>query len=111
MHSREVNDSMPMSWRWMPVVIAVWIFATIGINTAGGKSLPTPVEVWCSGDDGLTIRLRDAIESAFESSAVFRLNKSKKPRALVVTIPSNVEWEQVGQRNRVLYTVKFGSPD
>jgi len=71
--------------------------------------MPIPVEVWCGGDDGLTLTLRDAMENAFKSSPDFQLNSGKKPGTLVVTIPSNVKWKQIGGRTQILYSVEFTS--
>lgn len=78
-------------------------------EAAQAKRTPTPVEVWCHGDDVLTIRLRDALESTFKSSSDFLMSYGKKPKTLVVTIPSHVEWKQVGKRTRILYAVEFTS--
>jgi hypothetical protein len=72
---------------------------------------PTLVEVWSGGDDGLTNRLRDTIESAFKASSGFRLSSGKKPGTLFVTITSNVTWERVNKRTKVSYVVKFTSAD
>jgi len=72
---------------------------------------PTLVEVWCGGDDGLTIRLRDALENAFKSSPRFSLSFGKKPKTLIVSIPTNVEWNKVGKKTQVLYTVEFSLAD
>lgn len=70
-----------------------------------------PVEVWCCGDDGLTRSLRAALENRFQSSSEFELNSAKKPGTLLVTIPTNVRWKQVGGRTRVVYSVDFTSVD
>jgi hypothetical protein len=70
---------------------------------------PTPVEVWVGGDDGLTQKLEDAMESAFRSSQDFTLSSGKKPGTLVVLIPTNVGWKKIGTRTKVLYTVEFRS--
>lgn len=75
------------------------------IERTSGK----PVEVWGGGDDALTARLRNALEDAFRSSADFHLSSGKKPGTLVITLPSNVEWKQVGGRTQVLYTAEFAS--
>jgi len=63
------------------------------------------------GDDGFTQKLRDTLENAFKSSPDFSLSSGKKPGTLVVTIPTNVGWKQVGKRMQVLYTVEFASVD
>jgi hypothetical protein len=68
-----------------------------------------PVEVWGGGDDGLTVGLRDAVESAFKASRDFSMSFGKKPGALVVTIPTNVKWTQVYDKTLVRYTVEFSS--
>lgn len=75
------------------------------------KQRTTPVEVWCGGDDGLTQRLKDALEQKLNLSPKFRLSSGKKPGTLVVTIPSNVKWKDVGRRTRVLYEVDFSTYD
>lgn len=76
-----------------------------------GSASPTVVEVWCVGDDGLTMKLRESLENAFKSSSDFRLSSGNKPGTLIVTIPRNVGWKQSGIRTRVLYTVDFTSAD
>jgi hypothetical protein len=81
------------------------------METSSAKRNPTLVEVWVVGDDRLTARLRDALEDAFKSSPDFRLSSGKKPGTLLVTIPSNVEWKQVGKRTKTLYTIEFSSVD
>ena len=71
----------------------------------------TLVEVWCGGDDGLTTGVCHAVEEAFKSTPDFELSSGNKPGTMVVTIPSNVDWKQIGKRNRVFYTVEFTSTD
>ncbi len=95
----------------MPVIIAISLVVTLSTEASPRKPTPTLVEVWCGGDDGLTIKLRDALEDAFRSSSAFRLSSGKKPGTLLVTIPSNVEWKQFGSRTQVLYAVEFTSAD
>jgi hypothetical protein len=68
---------------------------------------PIPVEIWRGGDDGLTNKLSDAIESAFAVSDAFVLNKGEKNKMLTVTIPTNVHRERVDNHNEVLYTVEL----
>ena len=90
-------------------MIVCLAFATSTIGVASAK--PIPVELWRVGDDGLTLRLGDALESAFKSSPDFTLSSGKKPGTLVVTIPTNVDWKQIGGRTQVLYTVEFSSAE
>ncbi len=85
-------------------------FAAYGVGSierASGK----PVEVWGGTDDGLTIRLRDALKDAFRSSAEFHLSSGKEPGTLVITLPSNVGSQQVGGRTQVLSMAEFASSD
>jgi hypothetical protein len=95
------------------ILVALVVALTLAnpAEVALSKQMTTLVEVWCVGDDGLTIRLRDTLESAFSSSREFHLSTGKKPGTLVVTIPSNVGWKQVGKRIKVHYTVEFASAD
>ena len=79
--------------------------------TGASSAEQMPVEVWRGGDDGATIRLTDALETAFRASPNFFLSSGKKPGTLVVTIPTHVGWKQIGERNQVLYTVEFTSAD
>ena len=83
--------------------------ATITTACVGAPSLakPVPVEVWRGGDDGLTSRFADALEGAFRGSSAFVLSVGKKPGTLIITIPSNVGWKQIGSRTEVHYSVTF----
>ncbi len=92
--------------------------ATMAASLAGAAcatdvsfAKPTLVEVWAGGDDGLTQRLSDAIENAFQASPDFALSRGKKPGTLIVTIPANVGWKQIGGRIEVRYTVEFASAE
>jgi hypothetical protein len=103
---------MPLMLLWMrpPAIFAASMaLATCAIDATPAE--PTRVEVWAVGDDGLTLRLRDALEGAFRSSPDFTLSSGKKQGTLVVTIPTNVEWKKKAGRTKVLYTVKFTSID
>lgn len=68
---------------------------------------PITVEVWRGGDDGLTSRFADSLEAAFGRSSAFVLSNGKKPRTLIVMIPSSVGWKQIGSRTEVRYSVTF----
>jgi hypothetical protein len=85
--------------------LAVW-------PAAAAPAKPTTVVVLANGDDGLTQRLRDAIEGALKSSGAFTLSVGPvPPGTLVVRIPTNVPWKQIGSRTKVLYTVRFEQLD
>jgi hypothetical protein len=72
---------------------------------------PTLVEFWHVGDDGLSQRLADRVESEFDRSPTFAVGSGKKPGTLVVTIPTNVDWKLVGKRTQVFYSVEFATAD
>jgi hypothetical protein len=93
----------------LSVILAVSLLVACGVASA--QTPRTLVEVWKGGDDGLTNKLADALKDAFKSSSDFQLSTGKKPGTLVATIPSNVEWKQVGKRTKVLYKVNFASVD
>jgi len=95
--------------RLLVVVAALSGGAISAVNAASAE--PVLVEVWCGSDDGLTLRLRDTLEGAFKSSPDFALSNGGKPGTLVVTIPTNVRWKQIGKQTQVYYAVKFSSAD
>jgi hypothetical protein len=92
------------------VIVAVSLFVAPCV-AEGNRTKPIPVEVRCGGDDGLTMRLRDTLENAVKLSPYFSLSSRKIPGTLVITIPTNVGWEQFGRRTRVFYSVEFASAD
>jgi hypothetical protein len=90
--------------------VIIFIGSILSACSANSPSIkPKPVEVWCSGDDGLTLRLRDSVENELQSSSDFVLSYGEKPGTLVVTIPTNVRWEGIGKRPKAFYTVAFTS--
>jgi hypothetical protein len=80
-------------------------------EAASPKSTKTLVEVSCGGDDNLTRGVCIAVENALESSAHFDWNTADKKGALVVIIPTNVDWKELNQRTRVFYKVEFTSSE
>lgn len=111
-HGRQSKDRMQIIFRWTRLfgVVAVLLGVVMSeIHAASAE--PILVEVWSGGDDGLTSRLRDALENAFKSSPDFALSSGKKPGTLVVTIPTNVGWRSIGKRTQVRYTVELSSAE
>jgi hypothetical protein len=82
-----------------------------GEYSKGAAAKPTLVEFWHVGDDGLSQRLAERVESEFERSPNFAIGSGKKPGTLVVTIPTNVEWTLVGKRTQVFYNIEFATAD
>jgi hypothetical protein len=69
-----------------------------------------PIEFWHWGDGSLSQKLGVAVEKAFRRSPDFRLAAIGKGSRLVVML-RDLEWEMVGKRTRVTYTVRFSSLD
>jgi hypothetical protein len=82
-----------------------------GEYSRGAAAKPTLVEFWHVGDDGLSERLAERVESEFERSPSFAISSGKKPGTLVVTIPTNVEWKLVGKQTQVFYNIEFATAD
>ena len=82
-----------------------------GEYSKGAAAKPTLVEFWHVGDDVLSQRLAERVESEFERSPNFAIGSGKKPGTLVVTIPTNVEWKLVGKRTQVSYNIEFATAD
>jgi hypothetical protein len=80
-------------------------------NSGIGNQRKTLVEVWCTGDDGFSQRMCQAFFAAFESSPDFDLQEKNKPESLIVTIPENVGWKEVGKRTKITYIVEFSTSD
>jgi hypothetical protein len=51
------------------------------------------------------------VVEAFNSSPDFELSSGDRPGSLVVTIPTNVDWKEIGKRTRVMYKVEFTSTE
>src|SRR5882672_79133 len=87
------------------------LMAVVPCAAGPPSAKPTLVELWHVGDDGLSQRLADQVETAFRQSPDLVLSSGRKPGTLVVTIPSNVEWKLVGKRTQVFYSVEFSSTE
>jgi hypothetical protein len=93
-------------WPCLPAILAVSLVLTFCAHDASATKRRS-VEVWCGGDDGLTLGLRDALEKAFASSPDFYLSRGRTPGSLIVTIPTHVRWMKVEKRTWVDYAVEF----
>lgn len=94
----------------MPLALTGVILGALAASCAGTlphASHPTPVEVWRSGDDGLTLKFAESLDAAFQASPLFSKSRGKQPGTLIVTIPSNVAWKQIGKRVKVSFKVTF----
>jgi hypothetical protein len=62
------------------------LFRLLMAVLAGSASTrPTLVELWHVGDDGLSPRVADQVETAYKRSPEFVLSSGHKPGTLVVT--------------------------
>jgi len=80
-------------------------------NPATDKYTKTPLELWCIGDDVFSKGMCQAFFAAFESSPDFNLQEKNKLGNLIITIPENVGWKEVGKRTKVTYVVEFSTSD
>jgi hypothetical protein len=90
---------------------AIFLISFSGLYAQDHASVS--VEILRGGDDGLTNKLSDAIESAFATSDAFALKRGDKNKTLTITIPTNVHWKRIDNHNEVFYTVelKQSSPE
>jgi hypothetical protein len=93
--------------RLLTMITAAWLLVFWPDVTYAAQ--PTPVEVWRVGDDGLTMKFSDAVETEFKASPAFVLSSGKKPGTLIVTIPTNVAWKRIGKRTQIRYAIEFKS--
>jgi hypothetical protein len=93
----------------MRSIIPIFLLLGCGscVATIAHPEGAVPVQIVTGGDDGLTQRLAGAVREEFRQSAQFTLAMSPTPDSLIVTIPSHVRWEKVGDRTRVTYAVRL----
>jgi hypothetical protein len=101
-HGRKWGNQMPLNLILLILVCVIPVFQ----KNAPVKQSQTIVEVWCGGDDNLTQGLCRAVDSGFASSTEF-IFSSEAETELNVTILTNVDWKQRGNRTRVFYKVEF----
>jgi len=106
LHSYEMQMTLLAS-----IMILVSLFTSEqGYRRAGNPPKP-PVELWCTGDDLYSQWMCKAFFAAFESSPDFNLQEENKLGNLIVTIPENVGWKEVGKRTKITYVVEFSTSD
>jgi hypothetical protein len=98
-----------------PVWVAMALVLLAGASARGqgapAEKPPTPLEFWHVGDDALSERLADEVDTALAHSAEFVPSRGKKPGSLLVELPANVVAKRVGKRARVSYTVNYSTAD
>jgi hypothetical protein len=93
------------------VIILVSVFPIERNNPEIRNQRKPPVELWCTGDDLWSQRMCQAFFAAFESSPDFDLQQENKSGNLIVSIPENVGWREVGKRMKISYVVEFSTSD
>ena len=94
------------------LLVAIFHFVHIGVcvQNESPDSKKTPVILITGGDDGLTSRLADTLVKAFRSSQNFTTDGiCEKPETLLVTIPTHLKWEEIGEKIKVYYIIKISS--
>ena len=87
---------------------AAILFAAAGPDLACDQTDRAPVNVLRVGDDGLTNRLGEAIEKAFDACSGFKVAQFDVSRwSLAVTILHNVTWKMVNGRTKVFFGVEY----
>nr|WP_315587419.1 hypothetical protein [Sphingomonas psychrotolerans] len=64
-----------------------------------------PVTIRLVGDDALTQRLRNGLESDLQRNSTLRLASSVDRDVIYIESNSNVDWDELGGRTVVIYTV------
>ena len=93
------------------IIILVSVFPIQRNNPETRIQKKPPVDLWCTGDDLLSQGMCKAFFAAFESSPDFDLQEENKPGNLIVRIPENVGWREVGKRTKISYVVEFSTSD
>jgi hypothetical protein len=70
-----------------------------------------PVRINLVGDDGLTNKLREALESAIGERAHLRVASSDEHPELSIESESNVDWDRLAGQVVVIYTVYVSSKE
>src|SRR6266496_4934692 len=87
------------------------VLHAVACATTAGTAQPVSVEIWRRGDDALTMRFTASVEEAFKTSGDFVLSRGEKPGSLIVHILNHVDWERVGERERIHYSIGLDNSD
>jgi hypothetical protein len=109
-----VTNGWQTGWRWLPLVGLATLTACAHSVAASAPPAEVPgptrlVEVWRGGDDGLTIRLAEAVEESLFSSAELKSSSGQLPGTLYVNVPS-AKWKEMRGRTRVMVDIVLSEP-
>jgi len=65
------------------------------------------VEIRCGGDDNLTQGICRNVYNEFAASPDFVITDEENTGTLIVKIPTNVHWKQLGNKLKVFYVVEY----
>lgn len=80
-------------------------------TTAAFPNGAIPVEIRTGGDDGLTLRLAEAVRNELRQSIQFTLAPGSTQSSLTISIPTHVAWDNVDGRTRVTYALSLDSAE
>ncbi|MDE1146245.1 MAG: hypothetical protein PW843_06410 [Azospirillaceae bacterium] len=84
--------------------------AAMGMATPGLAARPgaqTQVEVWRNGDDGVTLKLAEAVTSAFRENDAFQISSGARANSLMVVVQSPTEAVRSGIHYKLVFPVRF----
>jgi hypothetical protein len=87
--------------------IGLLCLALIGCATASASRAPVPVILLVGGDDGLTLRLAEAIRREVQASSRYRLAPASQVAGIVVRIDENVTALRSGGTSHFRYSITF----
>jgi hypothetical protein len=91
------------------LIILTFLVAVAGLSgDVPTTQPPVPVEIWRVGDDGLTMKVTEAIEAAFRANTSFSIAPAHQG-VLIVTIPTNVRWKRRPNGTQVISEVQFST--
>lgn len=88
-------------------ILVLTLLATPLHTLAQERKPTTSTELWVTGDDGLTQRFAQALTTSLSKSKVLSAPTSNNNDGLVLTIPSNLYWQEVGGNTNFQYVVIF----
>lgn len=93
------------------VFLLIYVTALVACTAGSSSDERTPVEVWRAGDDGLTVKVAEAIEQEININHRLRLSRGGQPGSLIILVPKNVAWKAMNQKTEVEYTVEYETLD
>ncbi len=94
-----------MQMRVRDGVLPIVVFTLAACVTNISAAAPIPIEVWRVGDDGLTVRLADALQNEVERNKQFVRATALDPQRIVIKINRNVAWASDGDRDSLQYDI------